>query len=43
VVAGSASVADAHDVAHRAETALTIAVPKLSGAVVHAHPQALTG
>lgn len=43
VVAGSASAADAHDVAHRAETALSNAVPKLTRAVVHAYPQAPTG
>jgi len=32
------SLADAHELAHRAEHELTHAVPKLAGAVVHAYP-----
>jgi divalent metal cation (Fe/Co/Zn/Cd) transporter len=32
------SLADAHQVAHRAEHTLTHAVPKLSSALIHAYP-----
>ncbi len=35
----STSLADAHELAHRAEHSLTHAVPKLDSALIHAYPQ----
>jgi len=40
-IESSTSLAEAHRLAHAAEHQLTHAVPKLSGAVVHAYPTAL--
>jgi divalent metal cation (Fe/Co/Zn/Cd) transporter len=37
-VDSSATLVDAHDIAHRAEHALTHALPTLTAAVVHAYP-----
>ena len=37
-VEGDLSLAEAHEVAHRAEESLAAAVPKLASAVVHAYP-----
>nr|MBP8882636.1 cation transporter [Dermatophilaceae bacterium] len=39
-VAPTLSLHEAHDLAHRAETTLTRAVPRLRGAIVHAYPLA---